>query len=362
MDYSLLFDTVDLPQIKLKNRLVMAPMTTISGETDGSFSSQEIIYLSQRAEGGIGMIITPACYVHKSGHAFERQVGCHSDDMIPSLSRCAEAINKYGSASVLQTHHGGNAAKKALSGCQPLAPSAVQNRRGTSEMPAAMTEEDIGMLISSFARAAGRAKQAGFTGIEIHGANTYLLQQFFSPYTNKRDDRWGGSFENRIRFGCEVVKEIRAEVGRHYPIIYRISPEEEAPLGYSTFDTIKFLESLVAYGIDIIHVSSWNFPDNLRQDIPEGTNPTTLIKNAFPEIPVIGVGGIMTPDQALDVIKQGIDFVAMGKVLMLEKDWANKVQNGESDKIRMRITSEEDRQSLDIPDRMKEYSRHFFEV
>jgi 2,4-dienoyl-CoA reductase-like NADH-dependent reductase (Old Yellow Enzyme family) len=112
----------------------------------------------------------------------------------------------------------------------------------------------------------------------------------------------------------------------------------------------------------MIHVSSWTFQDNLRQDIPEGTNPTTLIKNAFPDIPVIGVGGIMTPDQALDVIRHGIDLVAMGKVLMLEKDWVQKVQNGNLDKIRTEITSEEDRQALDIPDNMKEYSKHFFKI
>jgi len=362
MDYNLIFEKADLPKIKLNNRLVMAPMTTISGENDGSFSEQEINYLSQRAEDGIAMIITPACYVHKTGHAFDRQVGCHNDNLLPSLRKCASAINKHGSASILQIHHGGNAVKEAISGHQPLAPSAIQNRRKTSEMPRAMTEEDINLMISAFAKAAGRAKHAGFTGIEIHGANTYLLQQFFSPYTNRRTDKWGGDFENRTRFSSKIVEAIRAEVGRDYPIIYRISPEEEDPDGYSTSDTIKFLESLISCGIDIIHVSSWNFHDNLRKDIPSGTNPTVLIKRAFPGMPVIGVGGIMTPEDAMEVRESGVDFVAMGKILMLEKDWVKKVQNGESDKIRMKINSEEERQSLDIPDHMKEYSKHFLKV
>ena len=362
MGFDLLFKELDLTKIKLKNRLIMAPMTTTSGEADGSFSKQEIRYLSQRAAGGIGMIISPASYVHESGHAFERQVGCHRDEMIPSLRECAETINRYGAASILQIHHGGNATRESLSGNQPLAPSGLRNRRGTSEMPRALTEDEITLLISSFAKAAGRAKLAGFTGIEIHGANTYLLQQFFSPYTNKRIDQWGGSFVNWSRFACEVVREIQEEVGEDYPVIYRISPEEEDPLGYSTFDTIRLLDSLLACGIDIVHVSSWDFHDSLRKDIPEGTNPTVLIKEAFPDVPVIGVGGIKTPEDALGVINQGVDLVAMGKVLMLEKDWANKVKSGNADEIRTKIVSEEERQSLDIPDQMKEYSKHFFKV
>jgi len=362
MDYSRLFETADYPKISLKNRLVMAPMTTISGESDGSFSEQEIKYLAQRAESGIGMIISPACYVHKSGHAFERQVGCHTDDLIPSLRRCAQAINRHGAASILQIHHGGNAAKEHLSGSQPWAPTAIKNRRGSSEMPRAMAASEVELLVEAFANSAVRAQTAGFTGIEIHGANTYLLQQFFSPFTNQREDKWGGSFENRTRFGCEIVKAIRDKVGDDYPVLYRISPEEDEPRGYSTFDTIQFLESLVPCGVDIIHVSSWEFHDNLRKDIPEGTNPTTLIKQAFPEVPVIGVGGVITPDQAMSVVESGVDLVALGKILMLDKDWARKVESGESDTIRTGINSEEERQALDIPDNMKEYSRNFFKV
>ena len=369
MDYSPLFEPADLKKIQLANRLVMAPMTTISGEEDGSFSEQEIQYLAERAEDGIGMIMTPACYCHKSGHAFERQVGCHSDAMLDGLSRCANAINKHGAASILQIHHGGNAAKSAYTDSGVLAPSAVKNRRGTSELPKAMTDDEIKMIIDSFGKAAGRAKKAGFTGIEIHGANTYLFQQFFSPFTNRRRDMWGGDvdqpgrnlFENRSRFAREVIKAVRAEVGDAYPISYRISPEEPDPLGYSTKDTIALLKIIVPYGIDFIHVSSWDYHKGMRSDVPSGTNPTMMIKNAFPYMPVIGVGGVMTPDDALAVRKQ-VEFVAMGKVLMLEKDWVKKVKSGDADKIRLAIHSEEERAELSIPDRMKEYSKNFFKI
>ena len=179
MEYSKLFEEAKLKKITMKNRLVMAPMTTISGELDGSFSDEEIKYLAQRAEGGIGTIMTPACYSQANGQAFERQVGCHDDALLGSLARCAEAINKHGAVSFLQIHHGGNAAKEMYTNQKPLAPSACKNRSGYSELPKAMTEDEIWLAIESFAKAAGRAKQSGFTGIEIHGANTYLLQQFF---------------------------------------------------------------------------------------------------------------------------------------------------------------------------------------
>jgi len=370
MDFSPLFIAAEFSNLKIKNRLVMAPMTTISGEEDGSFSTDEIKYLSQRAEDGLGMIITPACYCHKSGHAFERQVGCDRDELIDSLSRVAESINKHEAVSILQIHHGGNAAKEIYTNQKPLAPSAVKNRAGTSEIPKAMTEDEILMIIESFAKAAGRAKKAGFTGIELHGANTYLFQQFFSPFTNKRDDRWGGSiklpekerFINRTRFAQEVLRAIRQEVGDSYPIIYRVSPEEPEPDGYSVMDTIEFLNIIVPLGIDMIHVSSWDYYKSLRNDIPDGTNPTSMIKSAFPQIPVIGVGGIIMPQQAVEVLNDGIDLVALGKVLILEKDWVKKVESGDINSIRTEIRSEEERQKLDIPDRMKEYSKRFFKV
>jgi 2,4-dienoyl-CoA reductase-like NADH-dependent reductase (Old Yellow Enzyme family) len=315
MDFSRLFTPANLSKLTVKNRLVMAPMTDC-------------------------------------------------------VSRIADAINIHGAVSFLQIHHGGNAAKEIYSGQKPLAPSACKNRTGTSELPKAMNEDEIWMIIDSFAKAAGRAKKAGFTGIELHGANTYLFQQFFSPFTNKRKDKWGGDnnlagkerFENRSRFALEVLKAVRSEVGEYYPISYRISPEETEPNGYSVIDTIEFLNLIVPFGIDIIHVSSWDYPKNLRNEIPKGTNPTKLLKSAFAKIPVIGVGGILMPEKAVEVLNEGIDFVALGKVLMLDKDWLKKVESGDIDSIRTEIKNEEERWKLDIPDRMKEYSKRFFKV
>ena len=353
MKYEPLFEQFRLNEsLALPNRLVMAPMTTTSGEEDGSFSKQEIAYLARRAE--------TACYCHKSGHSFERQVGCHSDAMLPALTRCAQAINERGAASFLQIHHGGNAAKERFSGQQPVAPSAVHNRRGTSELPRALTEGEIEEIIIAFAASARRAQQAGFTGIELHGANTYLFQQFFSPFTNKRTDKWGcQNWENRCRFASEVVRSLRESVGPDYPISYRVSPEEEEPDGYSTYDAIELLERLVALGVEIVHVSSWEYGTGLRNDWPTGSHPTKLIRDKL-QIPVIGVGKIRHPDQALRVLDDGVGLVAMGRELLFDADWATKVRSGDIESIKMKVESKDEIKSLEIPERMVPYVERFW--
>lgn len=376
--YAPLFEPISLTgKLTLPNRLVMAPMTTVSGESDGRFSLAEIAYLERRAKDGIGLIMTPACYCHKSGHAFERQVGCHEDAMLPRLRECAQAINRHGARSFLQIHHGGNAARSEYAGRTPMAPSAVINRRGNSELPQAMSETEIAMIIEAFARAAVRAQEAGFSGIELHGANTYLFQQFFSPFTNRRTDRWGGDtrcdrceqhqphdalslchrLTNRARFAMETVKAVRAAVGPDYPIAYRISPEEPEPAGYTTYDAIELLRLLLPLGVDIVHVSSWQYGVGLYDHYPAGQHPTTLIRSALPNnIPVIGVGGIRHPEQALRVIDEGVDLVAIGRGLLLEPDWATKTKSGRIVEIRLRLASESERQNLEIPEPMKAYT------
>ena len=376
-DYDRLFEPFRISNsLTLKNRIVMAPMTTVSGNPDGSFSDAEIDYLERRAKTGIGLVMTPACYVHKSGHSFQNQVGCHDDAMLPRLERCADAINRHGAASFLQIHHGGNAAQSKFTGRPPMSPSAVINRRATSELPQAMTEAEIWMIIESFARAAGRARMAGFTGIEIHGANTYLLQQFFSPFTNRRTDQWGGDLrcdrcdrhqlhdrmelchrlENRARFAMEVIKAVRAEVGPDFPISYRISPEEPEPEGYSTHDAIQLLELFIPLGIDIVHVSSQQYGTGVRHDYTPGSHPTKMIRDSV-SMPVIGVGSILHPDQAIRVLDDSIPLVALGRALLLDADWATKVRDRKPSEIKMKLDSESERLLLEIPEPMKEYTK-----
>ena len=335
-------------------------MTTTAGEADGSFSDQEITYLAARGHGGIGTIITPACYCHKSGHSFPGQVGAHSDAMLPSLTKCAEAINVSGAVSILQIHHGGNAAHEKYSGERPWAPSAVKNRRGTSELPTEMSIEQIGEIQAAFAAAAVRAKKAGFHGVELHGANTYLFQQFFSPFTNRRDDDYGvQNWENRCRFATETVRAVRDAVGPDYPVWYRVSPEEPDPDGYDTEDALELLQRLVGLGIDAVHVSSWEYGVALRPKLLPGGHPTKAIKLAL-GVPIVGVGGVRTPDQAAMVIEDGIDMVALGRVLLYDLRWAHKVRSGRIADLRLQVTEIEELEALEVPDKMKTYLKGFF--
>ncbi|MBD3258581.1 NADH-dependent flavin oxidoreductase, partial [candidate division GN15 bacterium] len=211
------------------------------------------------------------------------------------------------------------------------------------------------------ANAAGRARRAGFDAIEIHGANTYLFQQFFSPFTNRRDDEWGcQSFDNRSRFAREAVKAVRSEVGEDYPIAYRISPEEEDPDGYSTSEAIELLKVLVDAGVDIVHVSSWKYGTGVRNDWPDDSHPTKLIRDALPaRVPVIGVGGVGNAGDALRVLEDNVELIAIGRALLLDADWARKIKDGDDGSIRSSIATEDELQALEIPDRMRDYIRRW---
>lgn len=243
-------------------------------------------------------------------------------------------------------------------------------------MPIPMTEDEIWMIIEAFGKAAGRARKAGFTGVEIHGANSYILQQFFSPYSNKRTDKWGGDLRcdrcdqheqhteletchrltNRARFATEVVKAVRGEVGSDYPICYRITPEEPEPDGYSAYDTIELLRLIVPLGIDIVHVSTTEYGVPIHHHYPEGTHPTLLIRRALPpSIPVIGVGSVVHPDRAMRILDDGINLVALGRALLMDPDWLPKAKEGRIDSIKKSLSTADERFQLLIPEPMKEY-------
>jgi 2,4-dienoyl-CoA reductase-like NADH-dependent reductase (Old Yellow Enzyme family) len=231
MQFPNLFSPITINGMTLKNRAVMPPMGTGYGNPDSTISDRLVAYLTRRAQGGTGLIITEVCAVNPRGKGFPNEIGAWSDVFIPGLARIPEALHRYGAKAALQLHHAGRETFEAATGAIPEAPSAIPSVI-LGQPCEAMPLERINQVIEAFARAAGRAKAAGFDAVELHGAHGYLLNQFLSPFSNQREDEYGGSDENRMRFVLEIIVAARKVVGKDFPLWIRVSADELVRGGY----------------------------------------------------------------------------------------------------------------------------------
>ena len=345
----------------LKNRLVMAPMTTCTGFYDGTVTSELVEYYRARA-GSIGTVIVECCFIDNRGPAFPGAIAIDSDNKIPGLKRIADAIKSEGSTAILQIYHGGRMVEPELIGGKtPVAPSAIAAPREGATQPLALSAEEVDTMITKFGDAVNRAIKAGFDGVEIHGANTYLIQQFYSPNSNQRDDKWGGSRDNRARFPLEVLEITHkmAERFAHNSFIigYRFSPEEIEVPGIRFDDTLYLLEKLAARGLDYVHFSVGQL---LRPSIVDTQDPTPLIEKFIamrsPElakVPVIGVGGVVNKADAELALEKGYDLVAIGKACIAYPNWTDRIINNEH--LELYIDSNK-REELQIPEPLWRFS------
>ncbi|MEM3404195.1 MAG: NADH:flavin oxidoreductase [Nitrososphaeria archaeon] len=313
-----LLDPLKVKKYTFCNRVVMPPMLTNLAATDGSVTDKLVDHYVRRCNM-LGLLIIEAAYVSVGGSASEKQLGIYSDLLIPGLKRLAQAVHDKGTPVVVQIAHSGSKAYTGSVGLQPVAPSATDSARE-------LTLNEIEGLLGEFAEAARRALAAGFDGVEVHGAHGVLVNQFFSPLTNKRRDRYGGSLENRMRFPLEVVERIKEEVGNGI-LLYRIGAEDLTPGGTKIEDSIKLAKRLEELGVDVIDVSGGlcgSRPPQL-QNIPGYFVPQAKkIKNKV-SMPVIGVGNIKDPRYANSLIEEeAVDLVAIGRQLMNDPDWVLK--------------------------------------
>jgi 2,4-dienoyl-CoA reductase-like NADH-dependent reductase (Old Yellow Enzyme family) len=349
--------TVHSGDITFRNRLVLAPMTTFASNSDGTITLEEIEFLRRRSRG-VGMAITAASYVIEHGHTFDGQWSSASDEMLPSLRMAASAIREAGALAVLQLNHGGRLASSSVLGHQPLAPGAVAAQLPDAEKPRPMNDEEIEETIKAFGRATLRAIRAGFNGVEIHGGNGYLLQQFFSPNSNQRVDHWGGSLESRASFPIAVIEEVQEVVRRNaytpFAIGFRLTPEEAENPGITMEDTYELVEGLAACRVDWITVSPGNnyFAGSLRNKRDSSPRAGLIARRVKDRTLVIGAGGIMHPQDALRVVDDGPQMVALGRALIVEPEWAQKVASGEFRQIRTCISSIGADTELNIPPAM----------
>ncbi|PTA91799.1 flavocytochrome c [Kosakonia sp. H7A] len=347
--------------VELKNRLLMAPMTTCTGYYDGTVTSELVEYYRVRA-GSIGTIIVECCFVDDLGLAFPGAIGIDNEEKIAGLAKIAEAIKAEGSKAILQIYHGGRMVEpKLIGGRTPIAPSAIAAPRDGAATPVAMTTAEVEAMVVKFGEAVRRAIQAGFDGVEIHGANTYLIQQFFSPNSNQRDDEWGGSRDNRAKFPLAVL-DITHKMARQYAddafiIGYRFSPEELEVPGIRFDDTMFLLEKLAARGVDYLHFS---VGAALRPSINDTSDPTPLIdkycamrSDVLAQVPVMGVGGVVNAADAEQGLDHGYDLIAVGRACIAYPDWAARIAKGEN--LDLFIDSTQ-REALNIPEPLWRFS------
>ncbi|GMA65025.1 NADH-dependent flavin oxidoreductase [Alicyclobacillus fastidiosus] len=357
--YAPLFEPITFRSgVQLKNRIVMAPMTNFSSNPDGTVTDAELAYYARRSHG-VGTVITACTYVTQNGKGFQGEFGADSDEMIPSLRRLASTIKEQGAEAVLQIFHGGRMCPPELvPNGDVVSASAVQAEEGLPPImpraiPRALTESEIQSIIDAFGETTRRAIEAGFDGIEIHGANGYLVQQFFSPHSNHRNDSWG-SLEKRMSFPLAVVDEVKRVINKHakqpFLVGYRFSPEEASTPGITMSDTLEFVDALSDKELDYLHVSLLNFWSKPRRGVDDSRSRLELIQErAGNRVPVIGVGSIHTADDALKALQSGIPLVALARELIMDPDWVEKILEGRESEIATTLR-QHDQERLVIPD------------
>ncbi|MCP1639139.1 fumarate reductase flavoprotein subunit [Streptococcus gallinaceus] len=333
-----LFETIDFKSgVSLKNRIVISPMTTQSAYYDGSMTEELIEYYAHRS-GEVGAVIVESAFVENYGRGFFGAVGIDTDDKIEGLSRVAKAIQAKGSKAFIQIYHAGRMGFPNMNGGRnPISASPVAALRPNAPVPTEMTHQEVLAMIDHFAEGVRRAIKAGFDGVELHGANTFLLQQFFSPHSNRRTDAWGGSREKRAKFATEVVKaakRVMAEEGaENFVLGYRFSPEELEEPGIRFEDTMYLLHTLAEYDLDYFHFSMGIYT---RGSIVTPDDPEMLISKfnklksgKLAETPIIGVGNIRQTADAQGALEAGYDVIAVGQGFLIEPNWVEKIRDNQ---------------------------------
>ncbi|MCP4575305.1 MAG: NADH:flavin oxidoreductase [Deltaproteobacteria bacterium] len=340
-----LHDAVMINGIELRNRVVLPPLTTNNGSPDGQVTDGVIQFYKERAKD-VGLVIVEAASVRSDGRIVPGSLGLWEEGQVAGLACIAEVIQKSGSAAVLQINHAGARGFPSGGEMQGASPSGYSFRPDVT--PFSMTLEQIDTLTSDFVAAAGRAKNAGFDGVEIHGAHLYLISQFLSPLSNQRDDRYGGDALGRATLALEVVKAVRERLGDNYPLIFRFNVVEHVEEGQKLTDGLEVARALTEAGVDALDVSlvtqgSWQEQDGKKillpasafsKEQPPGANiPFVAAVKEATGLPVIGVGKLGNAMAAKSVEGSFMDLVAIGRQMIADPGSAGKVLAGKESEI-----------------------------
>jgi len=337
---SVLFTSIDIGSVRISNRFVRSATHDFMAADDGTATERQVQLFRNLAEGEVGLIITGHIYVNPNGKASPRQAGISEDRFIEGLRRITEAVHAFPTKIFAQLAHAGRQTKEKICGCTPLAPSAVFEPL-FKLTPKEMTKQEIVGIVSDFIQAARRAREAGFDGAQLHAAHGYLLSSFLSPHTNRRTDEWGGSTANRLRIVVEIVRGIRADLGRTFALIIKLNATDYMPAGLQLGESIEMAGVLEREGINGIEVSGgmseagigsmWK---GLRSEDEEGyfVESAWKFKQAV-HVPIFGLGGNRAFRAMEKIVREGrADLISLSRPLIRDPYLIKKFLRGEIDK------------------------------
>lgn len=335
----LLFSPFNHQKLVLKNRIIQTAMLTRYLDSRGYMTDRYIDFMVARAKGGTALLVTEGCLITPRSQFRPNQMACYDDSYIPGLRRLTESVHAYGCKIALQIYHVGTRISEShLLGAIPVAPSAIPHIP-TGVVPHELSEEEIESMIEAFGLAAKRAIESGFDAVEIHGAHGYLINQFCSPFNNKRNDRFGGFPERRATFACEVVRRVRKYTDPDFPILYRLEADDFIEGGIKIDEAKVHARLLQDAGVDIINTTGGN-REAIDWQLQPNLHPRGCLLHLAKEIrtvvdiPTIAVGRIVDPFQAEQILEDGIaDLIGMARAHLSDPEFANKAREGRFEEI-----------------------------
>lgn len=331
------FEEISIGPVKIGNRFVRSATWEGLASPDGAVTPRLLAFIDRLVQGGTGLLIASHAYVQKEGQAGPWQLGFYNDALMPGLRDMCDTVHKKNGVIFAQLAHAGANANAALSGLEPIAPTATENPRG--EKSRTMTEEDIERLIGDFASAAGRAVEAGFDGLQIHAGHEYCLSQFLSPFYNKRTDGYGGSVEKRARLLVEIYRAVRKAVGDDYPVTAKVNAEDFIDGGLTREMMLETAAIMESEGFDAMEMSggggararyrsSRTFDPSSPAEEAYYREAAALYKSRIKTMPLMLVGGIRSLETAERLVSEGTaDMISLCRPLIREpgliRRWAS---------------------------------------
>jgi len=332
-----LFKPIKINGMVLKNRFVRTATAERMSPPNGEFTREMVKLYVRLARGGVGLIITGHAYIHPLGKADRRMTGIYKDGLVPALKKLVKEVHKFKTKIVMQINHCGGRRDRDVGEESPIGPSTVEYKPleiVSREMDAGEIEE----VIDLFARAAGRVKDAGFDGVQIHSVHGYLINQFLSPITNKRRDSWGGSLDNRMRFLREVYRRVRETVGKDFPVLAKIPAGDFVEGGLTVREACEVAKKLSQLGIDAIELSGGLAGSRYRKGRKDlgwmrreaYFKPYSEMVKKVTSVPIILVGGLRKPETMIKILEEGAaDLIGLARPLIREPDLPNRSRRGD---------------------------------